>query len=697
MVAQSRIRWMSLLILGVVELSLAVVGLTLHMLILQVSGRVDLGTALSLSVSGVMLHLGVLGLLMNRWLRPVERWLAAPLEAIGSDDRWAAAWAALGRARRLGPRAAALCWLLQAPAVTGALCLLFPQSTALPGRVFVGVVLLSLASAGFARLVFAWPFLRLDEVVAEAARVSERLPPCKPRAQVLSFPGELAAAAALALVSGGGAVLWVSESGERRRSMALRSRLVCAEVTRTILEVPSAERSAGSRLFLKRAKLKTFADRWEFVFRRENGRLINEEAWLALERYPALRSTLRDLEGGGALPRSEVLEAPGAEVALCFRVLDERLLAAGLALPSGSVGASSWLAFAASSALALGLGGLVLARAWRRFSGPYARLLELWVGVARGDGVVDRPPYDELPDHWLAPLGGVYNEQRAQLLAVERDLRSLTEGEAPRGVTGQLGDCFRALSTKWRGLIEELETDGEALGRLSENIRRAAEEQEFAWKYQGEALEEVSYTMDELAQSADDISRSLEAVLASAEKTQETARDSVLKVVEFGQHTGRITEILQAIQKVSRASHMLALNATIEASRAGEAGRGFSVVALEMRRLSEGVSDSVENVKTLVKDVQSFGQTTERTTNQSNQLAMRTTKSAKEISTVTQQQQIVTMQASHRIREVAGIATEAAAAIKKTGKLALEVEERARRLAALTAGLKGEGRGASAP
>ena len=282
-------------------------------------------------------------------------------------------------------------------------------------------------------------------------------------------------------------------------------------------------------------------------------------------------------------------------------------------------------------------------------------------------------------------LAGRFND----LVETLRDLGSaagaLAKGDLEIRLAGE-GDvavAFRAMIDSLGRIVRQIHETSVLLAAAATEIYAASQEQEAAAASQSTAMVEIRQTMESLFEAAAHVSESVRGVLSNAERTLETTDRMVIRIGDLTNHAGRIGEILETIRDISDRSDLLALNGALEASRAGEAGRGFGLVAAEMRRLAERVMSSVHDVRSLVGDIRASGSSTMMATEDSKKLAASTTDAARQITLVTQQQRSGTEQVLQSVREIAETLTQSVAAMAQTRASAEQLKSQADKLSSL--------------
>ena len=281
----------------------------------------------------------------------------------------------------------------------------------------------------------------------------------------------------------------------------------------------------------------------------------------------------------------------------------------------------------------------------------------------------------------------VVNRPMAELLQGTRkvanmDLDAKVEVHS-RDEVGELAENFNSMVDSLRSLLSSISATSVQVNAAAAELFAASRQQEQGATQQSSAAEETRRTMEGLVASARQIAESTVRVLENAEMTLEINKVGAERTRKLAHHTQRIVEILENIKDIANRSEILALNAALEGAKAGEVGRGFSLVAAQMQRLAENVADSVKSIKTLIGDIRDATSATVLATEEGAKLAGDMTDSARRINLITGQQEGATSEVSKSMGEVANIGLETVAASKQIASAAGQLSAEAKTLRGL--------------
>jgi methyl-accepting chemotaxis protein len=249
---------------------------------------------------------------------------------------------------------------------------------------------------------------------------------------------------------------------------------------------------------------------------------------------------------------------------------------------------------------------------------------------------------------------------------------------------GDLHDAFRGMLVQLRAIVTQIRSTALELASAAAELQAVTQQQELVVEEQSRSVGEVGSTVELLATAAEDITRTSTQVLANAEQTLSNTDATVARINELNAQVGSITQLLEVIREVADRSDLLALNGSLEATRAGEVGRGFALVASEMRRLAERVAGSVADARERMSRISNAGMSTVVASAQSRELAERTAAAARQISAVTATQHHDTHRVSVSVHEVATSVAASAVATSQTRAAAEGLRTHADELERLT-------------
>lgn len=196
-----------------------------------------------------------------------------------------------------------------------------------------------------------------------------------------------------------------------------------------------------------------------------------------------------------------------------------------------------------------------------------------------------------------------------ELLQMVKELSVITESsmKANEQITYETGCVLQSFSENTKEITgmnertQDIHARLLALGTMNEQV--------------AELAKQVNLTTKENQEKMDDATESMGKINTSAEQCKDV-------ILELGEKSKEILDIIRVITGISNQTNILALNASIEAARAGEHGKGFAVVAGEIQKLSEQTKSAVDNIGKIVTEVVQYTDNAVSVMEQSVQLTM---------------------------------------------------------------------------
>lgn len=286
----------------------------------------------------------------------------------------------------------------------------------------------------------------------------------------------------------------------------------------------------------------------------------------------------------------------------------------------------------------------------------------------------------------LGALTTTFNRLLDTFEELARAAQAVGEGELEVDfeAEGDLGDAFRAMLAHLNAVVARMEETTIELVSVAAELLAATESQDALVRQQVAHTEAMSAATAELASSAAQINEAADLVLDNAERSADTTSTALARIHELDEQARGIAMLLELIHEIAERSDLLALNGSLEAVRAGEAGRGFALVAAEMRRLAERVGGAVLDIRAHVGNIERSAEVTVDATEQGRALVEHTAGIAWDINRAIAEQTRRTQEVASSSQEVAHSVSSVQAALQQTRATAEGLRHHAGALEAIT-------------
>lgn len=349
----------------------------------------------------------------------------------------------------------------------------------------------------------------------------------------------------------------------------------------------------------------------------------------------------------------------------------------------------------------------------RSIATPLKRVAGRARDIASGSVQVETLGFERSDE--IGELADSFDDMSQMLSIVGAQVTAIADGELSSStldspVPGELGSAFatmidslRTMVQQLRGSSQQLAGAAEELSSVSTSMGASAEQTSSQASVASVSGDEVSSNVASVAAAIEEMNATIREVASSATEASTVANEAVdvarltsTTIAKLGESSEEIGSVVNVINSIAEQTNLLALNATIEAARAGEAGKGFAVVASEVKELASQTATATEEIATRIQTIQQDMESAVSANGQIGDTIDRINEISATIASAVEEQSVTTSEIGRNIefaasssQEIASSITEVATAADATRQSTDDTRRSAEEMARMASELNG--------